>query len=135
MGMIACDHKGELILARSLFKHEYATPVFAEAMAMREALSWIKSNSWNQVIIETDCLVVVQGIRSKVSMQSPFGVVIEECKKLLNDLNEVSLFFIRRSVKMVAHYLAKESCSYPDRVIDVSNIPVDLMCILLADLQ
>ena len=96
MGMIARDYRGELIQDRSLLQHEVVSPELAEAMAMKEALSWIKSNRWNRVIVEADCLSVVQAIRSKVYMSSPFGVVIEECKNIMQVLNDVLLVFIRR---------------------------------------
>lgn len=64
-------------------------------MALKEALIWIKTNAWEPVVIEIDCLTVVQASRSKVSMTSPFGMVIEECKRYMSELNEILLFFIK----------------------------------------
>lgn len=55
-------------------------------MAVKEALSWVKDKQWREVVIETDCLVVVQAIRSKVPMTSPFS------RNLVVELNTEVLF-------------------------------------------
>ena len=78
--------------------------------------------------------MVIQAIRSKVSMVSPFGLIIEECRKGCSSFNKCVLFFIRRSANMAAHFLAKEAYSFPGREIDGRNVPVNLKTILLADL-
>lgn len=49
-----------------------------EAMAIKEALSWIDSLRWTKVILESNCLVVVQAIRSKTPRRSYFDMIIEE---------------------------------------------------------
>ena len=67
-------------------------------------------------------------------MLSPFGKVIMECRNMLKDSNIV-LFFIRRSTNMAAHFLARESCSFPGRVFERGSVPVNLCSILLADLM
>lgn len=65
--------------------------VMAEIMAIKEALSWIEDTGWMNVIVESDSLVSVQVIRSKVSMLSPFGRVVMECSNMLQVLFIVSL--------------------------------------------
>lgn len=75
MGMVARNHEGELIQAKSLKQYGVVTP----ALALEEALSWIETNAWDPVVIEIHYLTVVQASRSKVSMS--FGMVIEECKR------------------------------------------------------
>ncbi|XP_074353507.1 uncharacterized protein LOC141703747 [Apium graveolens] len=63
IGMIARDDKGELILACTI----QLGGLFSAEL----------------VVIESDSLVVVQAIRSKVLKVSPFGRVIEECRRSL----------------------------------------------------
>lgn len=58
----------------------------AEGMGVREALSWIKENNWQNAIVETDNLTVVQSIRSTLPMLSYFGDIINECRDLLKVL-------------------------------------------------
>lgn len=111
------------------------TPEMAEAMAIKEALSWSELQTWQNIEIESDCLVVIQSIRSKVPMVSQLGVVIEECRALLKRLNSFQLFFVKRSVNMVAHSLARMLYSLPDRIINGSDVPVDIKACLLSDLS
>ena len=65
---------------------------FAEALAIKEALSCIKHKGWQEVTLESDCLAVVQAVRSNVEMRSSFGQVVADCRSsvficyLLNDL-------------------------------------------------
>lgn len=112
-GMVARDDKRELLQVKSRLQNGVVSPELAEAMTMKEALSWIRARTWRQVTIEADCPTVVQANCSKLSMESPFGVVIAECKSIILELNDISLNVIRRSVNMTTHFLAKELCSHP----------------------
>lgn len=85
--------------------------------------------------IESDCLVVVQAIRSRVQMVSPVGKVIEECRELILGLNNVSLFFVKRSTNMVAHSLARASYYFSDRTFNGSDVPVEVKNCILNDLS
>ena len=71
-------------------------PILAEAVGMREVLSWIKAKHWNKVYVESDCLALVQALRSNVDMISSFGRVISACRALLLDLPNVSISFVKR---------------------------------------
>lgn len=55
-------------------------------------------------------------------------------QKFGKDLN-IALFFIKRSANMAAHLLARESYSFPDRVIDRGSVPINLQMIVLDDVQ
>lgn len=70
-------------------------------------------------------------IRSNVPMVSPFGCIIEECRRLIQELNTLSLLFIKRS----AHALARMSYSFPDRVFDGSSILVGVLNVMLVDVS
>lgn len=76
--------------ARSKCSLGNISPDSAEAMGVREALSWIKDNQLNNVLVETDCLLV-QAIRSKGVFLSYFGRIIEECKSLLSEVKDRSV--------------------------------------------
>lgn len=78
---------------------------------MKEALSWVKASGWKEVVVESDCLGVIQAIRSNVSMLSSFSNIVTECRRLLVELN-IYLFFVKRSANMAAHCLARESCFF-----------------------
>ena len=100
-GLVARDCQGDLIEAKAIFHPSIMSLIMAEAMAFKEALSWMDLRKWHEATVESDCLGVVQAIRSQVVMRSYFGSVIEECRRLLQRLNNVSLFFVKRSANMV----------------------------------
>lgn len=133
IGLLARDHEGGIIEGRSERFQGDKRPEWAEAVAIKEALSWVKEKGWTRVVIESDCLAVIQAIRSNVSMISPFGQVILECRKMIRELN-IEMFFVKRSANMAAHLLARASYSFPGRVFDRRSIPIELKSILLADL-
>lgn len=60
---LARDHKGELIEVLATCKQGSIDPAIAEAISVREALSWIKEKAWQLVVVESDCLVIIQAIR------------------------------------------------------------------------
>uniref|UniRef100_A0A803QAV1 RNase H type-1 domain-containing protein n=1 Tax=Cannabis sativa TaxID=3483 RepID=A0A803QAV1_CANSA len=72
-GIVARDEHGYMLEGVSRLCHGNIRPELAEAIGVREALSWIKDKQWPNVILETDCLVVVQAIRSLIHMISFFG--------------------------------------------------------------
>ncbi|KAL8103332.1 hypothetical protein AgCh_027775 [Apium graveolens] len=135
VGLIARDSKGELVHGHSSYYLGEISPETTEALAIEEALSWIMENQWGDVQLESDCLVAVQEVKSKIHMLSPFGSVVEECRILVSNSNNINLSFVRRSAYMAAHFLAKESCSYPGRVINRSDVPIGLKDVMMHDLK
>ncbi|KAM6552999.1 hypothetical protein CsatB_013761 [Cannabis sativa] len=57
-GIVARDEHGYMLEGVSRLCHGNIRPELAEAIGVREALSWIKDKQWPNVILETDCLVV-----------------------------------------------------------------------------
>lgn len=54
--MVARDHTGTMLEAQSSCKQGILNPDLAEAIGIREALSWVKSKDWQMVEVETDCI-------------------------------------------------------------------------------
>ncbi|VFQ75807.1 unnamed protein product [Cuscuta campestris] len=85
-------------------------PLMAEAMACREALSWIKTLDIHNVEILMDCQRVVSAISdTSFSLTSYFGSLIVECKALLVGFCSSSISFVRRELNVVAHSLARRA--------------------------
>lgn len=113
-GMASRDHEGVLIKARTMRNDGWVNPVMAEALALKEALSLSDQQGWPKIVIESDCMVIIQAIRSKIAMVSQVGMIVEECHVLLNNENNIELLFIKRSVNMVAHSLVRTSYYFSD---------------------
>ncbi|KAL8117175.1 uncharacterized protein LOC141724971 [Apium graveolens] len=135
LALIARDDHGDLIQARTQYLPGMVSSIMAETLAIKEALSCIKSKGWSKVVVESDCLTVIQAIRSKTPMVSPLGRVVQSCRNMLVESNTVSLFFVKRSANMAAHELARLSCSFSDRVFDSISIPFEVQNVLERDLE
>ena len=129
--MVARDADGTVVAARTRCFSGKVAAEFAEALAIKEAMSWIKEHGWQEVLLESDCLAVVQAIRSKVKIRSSFGLEVEECRREIRLSNILSLLFIKQSANTVAHCFARASYKYPDRSFG-SDIPTEFFdCISL----
>lgn len=100
IGVLPRSHTGELIRAKTKVFSKVLHPSMAESLAMKEALSWLKDMKW------TDTIVELESIRSTIRMRSTFGLVIEECRRMLKKLNNIELYFIKQYANRSAHELA-----------------------------
>ena len=113
VGMVLRNHDGEF-LAGQTSCFEATTSVFeAEVIGVREALSWIKFMQFvnQKVELESDSLLVVNGVVNKSENLLEVGEVIEQIKLLLEELVDTSLHFVRNQAnRPVAHGFARLPC-------------------------
>uniref|UniRef100_A0A803NVU6 non-specific serine/threonine protein kinase n=1 Tax=Cannabis sativa TaxID=3483 RepID=A0A803NVU6_CANSA len=64
------DTNGAIIEARCSSKSGNSSLETVEVLGIKETLSWIKGKTWSKVVIESDCLVAVQAIHTKVVLPS-----------------------------------------------------------------
>lgn len=98
---VARDSRGLFLEALTSCRVSLVSLEMAEAMGVKEALSWIKRKTWQRVIVETDGLIVVQAIRSPVSMLSYFGNVIGDCRNMLKKMHDVAIVFISNKLFII----------------------------------
>ncbi|XP_060964883.1 uncharacterized protein LOC133033858 [Cannabis sativa] len=130
---VARDYQGRFMEGFTVLRAGQVDSALAELMGVKEALSWIKRKQWGPVEVETDSLVVVQAIQSTVTIPSPFGLQVAACRSLLADLPSVTITFVKQSVNKAAHWLARSSCLYPDRIFSEDNVPTDFLSIVMDD--
>ncbi|XP_065853773.1 uncharacterized protein [Euphorbia lathyris] len=85
----------------SLFARE-----LSEALAFKEALSWIKSSNIGGIEIQSDCFSMIQAINNSNSTYTCLSKVIYDCIILLRDICNCSISFIKHSTNMAANSLA-----------------------------
>ena len=61
-------------------------PFVAEALGCREALSWLKNAGLQRVVVESDCLLLVQAVNSHEENSSYAGLIVEDYRLLLKSL-------------------------------------------------
>ena len=84
--------------------------------------------------IETDCLTVIQALRSPFHMDSYFGALIDECKNMQLDVSTDSILFVKRSANSVAHIIARASCFVADRTFRSDDFTPAILDVIWKDI-
>ncbi|XP_019172068.1 PREDICTED: uncharacterized protein LOC109167502 [Ipomoea nil] len=121
-GFILRDHTGALVAARRLPWFSLHKPNEAEAIAVREALKWIRGTNIDNVLLETDCLQVVNSISVSHAFNSSFDLLVNDVRSIAAVFSNLGFLFAKRSANRVAHTLAREALSMPD-CSDCSFVP------------
>ncbi|XP_019169469.1 PREDICTED: uncharacterized protein LOC109165240 [Ipomoea nil] len=87
-------------------------PHLAEALAVKEALSWSREKGLTRIQVFTDCQVVCGFINGAFQDLSYAGCVIRDCRDLRRHFEVVSFSYISRSVNKLAHALARDARSH-----------------------
>jgi hypothetical protein len=61
------------------------------------------------VVIELDCLLVVNAMKCSCTNHSELGNIIEECSRMLGNDANFKISFVKRQTNFVAHTLARAS--------------------------
>ena len=96
-GFIIRDWKGEVIVVRNGRMVGPTEALVAEALGCREALQWIYRNGVVNVIVESDSQVLVSLIKKPSALSSSVGLIINDCKSLIQTIMGCSILHIRRS--------------------------------------
>ncbi|XP_074359672.1 uncharacterized protein LOC141699722 [Apium graveolens] len=78
----------------------------AEAIGLKEALSWVIDRGYKQCVIETDSYALAAACNGRPG-EALFGTIVMDCIQLLKHINQVLVVFIYRSANSVVHRLAK----------------------------
>ncbi|XP_019154646.1 PREDICTED: uncharacterized protein LOC109151183 [Ipomoea nil] len=82
-------------------------PLLAEAMAMREVLSWLRENGYSRILVCSDSLVLVSSLKHARSFRTYFGNVLLDCNRLLSAMTRSVVIHVRRGELQDAHVMAK----------------------------
>lgn len=77
-GCIVQNNYRRLIAVKVMSKQGWTWTCWAYGVG---GFSWLRNKVGAQGYIELDCLIVTQAVRSSVSIPSPFGLVIKDCKQ------------------------------------------------------
>ena len=80
-------------------------------LGCREALQWIYRNGVVNVIVESDSEVLESLIKKPSALSSSAGLIINDCKSLIQSIMGCYIVHIRRSANDAAHCLAKSAAS------------------------
>ncbi|KAH9683740.1 putative reverse transcriptase/RNA-dependent DNA polymerase [Citrus sinensis] len=106
-GAIIRNSDGVFIAARSdCFIGSFGAQE-AEAIGVREILSWLKGLPVFPVIVEMDSLQVFNALTTHSFSPNGFGLIIDDCRALAQSIGDVTFSFVRRSANSAAHSIAR----------------------------
>lgn len=104
----------------------------AEAVGIKEALSWVATKDMSHVSIESDSLVAVQAIEKGSYYRSEVGHVFQTCRLELPARSDLNVGYVRRLANRAAHVMARIPCQL-NCFLDFSTAPSQLLESLLYD--
>ncbi|KAL8094866.1 hypothetical protein AgCh_036398 [Apium graveolens] len=103
-------------------------PREAEAISLKEVLSWTKQQRYTRCVFETDSKILADAYNGRRG-NSYFHTIVNDCLELSKHFENVLVQFVHRSANGVAHLLARAShsesglrewsCVAPDFLMDV----------------
>uniref|UniRef100_A0A803NKG4 Reverse transcriptase domain-containing protein n=1 Tax=Cannabis sativa TaxID=3483 RepID=A0A803NKG4_CANSA len=132
-GMVARDSNDFVLEAVQTCCSGSWGPLMVEALGLKEALSWIKRKGWHHVIVETDCLTLINDIKNAKSLVSPYGLVLKDCISLLTSLISIECYFVKRSANRLAHAFARAYLLEVDRILSGVSLPACYSSLVLED--
>ncbi|XP_019191707.1 PREDICTED: uncharacterized protein LOC109186235 [Ipomoea nil] len=111
IGAVVRDHGGRFVAVRNGSIPDSSDPLMAEAIAAKEALTWIKSLHYDNIILESDCLNFCNAFNSRNFDYSYVGLIVKQCRCIANDIGNIRVCHVKRSANRVAHELARATDS------------------------
>ncbi|KAL0422182.1 UNVERIFIED_CONTAM: hypothetical protein Slati_3241100 [Sesamum latifolium] len=131
LGIIARDATGLCLAWSSIRLNKGGSAELAEALAAREAIRLAHRFCWLRIILEGDCLTLVQQLSSDALDFSVISPLVMDVKFFSTLLTSVSFSFVKRCGNSAADLLA--GCALNQEGIG-SCLPPGLESVLLADL-
>uniref|UniRef100_A0A2N9FDK7 Reverse transcriptase domain-containing protein n=1 Tax=Fagus sylvatica TaxID=28930 RepID=A0A2N9FDK7_FAGSY len=133
IGVVIRDNAGMVIATLSQKVRGPQTVEMIEALAARRAIIFAKEVGITDVEFEGDAVNVIRDLSSQVPIHTPYSLIIEDARAILQNLQRSSLSHTRRSGNTVAHALARRASNCNSPLIWMEEVPSDITHVLLND--
>nr|GMC71350.1 LINE-1 reverse transcriptase isogeny [Ipomoea batatas] len=123
IGWVLRNYMGVVVAAGAVGRRGAVLAREAKALAIREALSWLKGRDYDNVIVETDAQQIIHHLYSHNS--SPYGLLLHDITVLLSFFANIRLCFVRRSANTVAHLLARNAALSEEKDGEIGELQGD----------
>lgn len=103
-GIILRNEKGEILTGLTKVMHA-SSPLMAEALSFREAMSFAESMGLERITVENDCLELIQACRDEIS-RGEISNIVKDIKVLKTRFQMVAFTRIYREGNKAAHTVA-----------------------------
>ena len=133
MGVIICNEKGEVMGAMSTKGPRVTDSLEAEALACRKAIEFAMDIGFSNIVIEGDCVQVINAIKASKANLSRLGHVVEDIQVLISGLRWAEVRWVKRSANLIAHSLARYAKNISNDVIWLEDSPTPALDSLYHD--
>ncbi|KAM6597215.1 hypothetical protein CsatA_007739 [Cannabis sativa] len=130
IGAVLIDSSGLIIDALSKPMKGCFKPEEMEALALAQTLKWSINLCLSAEFIETDSLMVVQGLKTAFTCNSTFHTILKNVKYLVSFFPRVQVAHVKRFAKTYAHVLAKFALTVDVDCSWLEEFPPPLMTIM-----
>uniref|UniRef100_A0A2N9GD20 RNase H type-1 domain-containing protein n=1 Tax=Fagus sylvatica TaxID=28930 RepID=A0A2N9GD20_FAGSY len=133
IGVVIRDNTGLVIATLSQKVYSTHTAEMIEALAARRAIIFAKEVGIDDVEVEGDAETVMRDLSSSAPLHTPYGLVLEDTKVLIQEFQCVTLSHTRRSGNSVAHALTRRASDCNSFLVWMEEVPPDITHVLLND--
>lgn len=108
-------------------------PLIAEALAVRDGVLFAKLRGYDKVVVETDCLEIVNLCNSRQVLRAVAAPIIDEIWEHAPSFKSFVIQHVFRSTNFAAHLCAKQASTLEVTECWIDSTPSFLVTCLLAD--
>ena len=108
-GVLIRNHNGNFLIACREHMSGVAAPEYAEALALRRAVSLAREEGYDRVVFSSDCLSLIHRLSSSAIDRSSVGILVAEIKHLVKFFSLATFHHVNHNLNEAAHILAKSS--------------------------
>lgn len=106
IGFIVWDQAGKVMLAASVAKKNVDNPAVIEALVALHSFQLCMHNGFTNIILESDCLLLVEEVLSPAAPCSILGNIILDIRNLMQYFTSYCIQYASRDCNRAAHKLA-----------------------------
>ncbi|XP_074301146.1 uncharacterized protein LOC141632499 [Silene latifolia] len=135
LGMVCRDGRGLVLWGATLVLEQLWESHIAEAVAVLEGVKKARRRGHMNIVVESDCLQVVDALRKSRTGRSVFDLVLDDIISLRSSFNSVIWSFTSRLNNGVAHALAHPFPRIVGRFLWSEGLPLIANDAVIADLS
>lgn len=86
-----------------------ANAASAEALALRRGLQLVQQIGCSRIIVESDCLEVIDACNGVSDILAPYAATLADCFQLAHGVSSIRFQHCSREANNLAHYLARHA--------------------------
>ncbi|CAN1222090.1 Putative ribonuclease H protein At1g65750, partial [Linum grandiflorum] len=126
-GVVIRDDAGSFCLAAVVKYRGIWRPELAEAAAIEFGIKLALEHNFHKVIVESDSLVVIQGLQEVNDDVTELGNYYKSIRRLMSGFDHGSWRFCRREANMAAHIMAHSNAHWNHKLVCEGRPPIFLI--------